>query len=102
MLLQERQDSAFFEDVLLAVGDRFILVKRVDDVWAEEDDNISFTFGAIVFAKGSADNGPFECRCYHPLFCFNPFGDVEGSLLREGHVHSAKDWPAVLEPVVAR
>ena len=36
------------------------------------------------------------------LLCFNQFGDVERSLLREGNVHSAKDWRAVLEPVVAR
>jgi len=35
--------------------------------------------------------------CYHPLFCFNQFGDVEQSLLRDGNVHSAKDWQAVLE-----
>ena len=27
---------------------------------------------------------------------------MEQSLLREGNVHSAKDWRAVLEPVVAR
>jgi len=27
---------------------------------------------------------------------------VEGTLLREGNVHSAKDWQAVLEPIVAR
>jgi len=52
--------------------------------------------------EGSAYNGHFECTCYHPLFCFNQFGDVEQALLREGNVHSAKDWRAVMEPVVAR
>jgi len=40
--------------------------------------------------------------CYHPLFCINRFGDVEFALLREGNVHSAKDWRMVLEPIVAR
>ena len=52
--------------------------------------------------EGTAYNGHFGCICYHPLFCFSQFGDVEGSLLRDGNVHSAKDWRAVLEPVVAR
>ena len=40
--------------------------------------------------------------CYHPLFLFNQFGDLERCLLRPGHVHSADDWRAVLAPVLAR
>ena len=52
--------------------------------------------------EGSAWNGHFECTCYHPLFCFNQFGDLERAMLREGNVHSADNWRAVLEPVVAR
>ncbi len=52
--------------------------------------------------EGSAYNGHFGCTCYHPLFCFNQFGDLEHCLLRPGNVHSAEDWRLVLEPVVAR
>ena len=52
--------------------------------------------------EGTAYNGHFECTCYHPLFCFNQFGDLERALLREGQVHSADDWRSVLEPVVTR
>jgi hypothetical protein len=52
--------------------------------------------------EGSAYNGYFGCDCYHPLFCFNQFGDVERAMLRNGNVHSAEDWRSVLEPVVAR
>ena len=63
------------------------------------DSSVSETYGE---QEGTAYNGHFGCTCYHPLFCFNQFGDVEQSLLREGNVHSAKDWRAVLEPVVAR
>jgi hypothetical protein len=63
------------------------------------DSSVSETHGQ---QEGSAYNGHFECTCYHPLFCFNQFGDVEGAMLREGHVHSAKDWREVLEPVMAR
>src|SRR5271155_5233468 len=63
------------------------------------DSSVSETYGD---QEGTAFNGHFGCTCYHPLFCFNQFGDVEQSLLRDGNVHSAKDWRAVLEPVVAR
>jgi len=49
--------------------------------------------------KARRTTGISRCTCYHPLFCFNQFGDVERTLLREGNVHSANDWRAVLEPV---
>src|SRR3954451_22396523 len=52
--------------------------------------------------EGSAYNGHFGCTCYHPLFVFNQFGDVERCALRPGNVHSADGWRAVLEPVIAR
>jgi hypothetical protein len=51
--------------------------------------------------EGSVWNGHFGCTCYHPLFLFNQFGDLERSLLRPGNVHSAEDWRLVLEPVIA-
>src|SRR5271169_19741 len=63
------------------------------------DSSVSETYGE---QEGTAYNGHFGCTCYHPPFCFNQFGDVEQSLLRDGNVHSAKDWRAVLAPVVAR
>jgi len=63
------------------------------------DSSVSPTHGE---QEGSAYNGHFGCTCYHPLFCFNQFGDVERAMLREGNVHSADDWRSVLEPVVAR
>ena len=53
-------------------------------------------------ARGHAYNGHFGCTCYHPLFLFNQFGDLERCSLRPGNVHSAHDWRDVLEPVVAR
>jgi hypothetical protein len=52
--------------------------------------------------EGSAYNGHFGCTCFHPLFVFNQFGDVERCALRPGNVHSAHEWRDVLEPVVAR
>ncbi len=52
------------------------------------DSSVSPTYG---HQEGSAYNGYFECTCYHPLFCFNQYGDLERALLRHGNVHSADD-----------
>ena len=50
----------------------------------------------------AAYNGHFGCVCYHPLFCFNQFGDCEGAMLRPGNVHSVHGWRQVLAPIAAR
>src|SRR4051812_22175883 len=63
------------------------------------DSSESPTYGE---QEGSAYNGHFACTCYHPLFVFNQFGDVERCTLRPGNVHSADGWRAVLEPVIVR
>jgi hypothetical protein len=63
------------------------------------DSNENPTYGE---QEGSTYNGHFTCTCYHPLFVFNQFGDVERCALRPGNVHSADGWRSVLEPVVAR
>jgi hypothetical protein len=63
------------------------------------DSSESPTYGE---QEDSAYNGHFACMCYHPLFIFNQFGDVERCVLRPGNVHSADGWRAVLEPVIAR
>jgi hypothetical protein len=47
-------------------------------------------------------NGHYECTCYHPLFVFNRFGDLERCTLRPGNVHSADGWRDLLDPVVER
>src|SRR5215210_1032151 len=63
------------------------------------DSSVSETHGE---QEGSAYNGHFGCTCYHPLFVFNQFGDLERCALRPGNVHSADGWRAVLAPVVSR
>ena len=63
------------------------------------DSSVSPTHGD---QEGSAYNGHFGCTCYHPLFLFNQFGDLERCSLRPGNVHSADGWREVLEPVVDR
>ena len=102
-----------FETEVLTQPRNLAELTRLSGIWIEElrerqpmrelildmDSSVSETYGE---QEGTAFNGHFDCTCYHPLFCFNQFGDVERTLLREGNVHSAKDWRAVLEPVVAR
>jgi hypothetical protein len=63
------------------------------------DSSVSPTHGE---QEMSVWNGHYECTCYHPLFVFNQFGDLERCALRAGNVHSADGWDAVLKPVVAR
>jgi len=73
--------------------------QRIEEIILDVDSSESPTHGE---QEGSAWNGHFGKTCYHPLFCFNQFGDLERAMLRPGNVHSAKDWRQVLEPVVAR
>jgi Transposase DDE domain group 1 len=63
------------------------------------DSSVSPTHGE---QENSVWNGHYDCTCYHPLFVFNQFGDLERCALRPGNVHSADGWEAVLKPVVAR
>ena len=73
--------------------------KLPDSIILDMDSSVSETYGQ---QEGSAYNGHFGCTCYHPLFLFNQFGDLERCLLRRGNVHSAKYWRRVLLPVIAR
>jgi hypothetical protein len=52
--------------------------------------------------EGAKYNGHYGSVCYHPLFCFNQFGDCEGAMLREGNVSSADSWRELLDPIVKR
>src|SRR5262249_15257309 len=63
------------------------------------DSSVSPTHGE---QEMSAWNGHYACTCYHPLFVFNQFGDLERCTLRPGNVHSADGWEGVLKPVVKR
>jgi hypothetical protein len=63
------------------------------------DSSVSPTHGE---QEMSVWNGHYECACYHPLFLFNQYGDLERCALRPGNVHSADGWMGVLKPVVAR
>ena len=63
------------------------------------DSSVSPTHGE---REDSVWNGHCACTCYHPLFVFNQFDDLECSALRPGNVHSADGWDGTLKPVVVR
>src|SRR3712207_4936576 len=90
-------------DVLMALSgtwiDREHQRRPPDGIILDMDSSESPTPGEQA---GSAWNGHFRCTCYHPLFLFNQFGDLECCALRPGNVHSAEGWREVLEPVIAR
>ena len=102
-----------FETELLATDDNLAALADLSGAWIDRvhrrrppkivvldmDSSVSPTYGE---QEGTAYNGHFACTCYHPLFVFNQFGDLERCKLRPGNVHSADGWRDVLEPVVAR
>ena len=102
-----------FETELLATDGNVEALADMNGVWIDKvhdrhpptkiildmDSSVSPTHGE---QEGSAYNGHFGCSCYHPVFLFNQFGDLERNSLRPGNVHSADDWEGVLKPVVVR
>ncbi len=102
-----------FETEWLATDDNLAALTVLSGVWIDRvhdrrppkmiildmDSSVSPTHGG---QEGTAYNGHFGCTCYHPLFVFNQFGDLERCALRPGNVHSADGWHEVLELVVSR
>ncbi len=102
-----------FETELLATDENLAALTELSGAWIDKvhdrrppkmiildmDSSVSPTHGEQA---GTAYNGHFGCTCYHPLFLFNQFGDLERCALRPGNVHSADDWESVLKPVVVR
>ena len=102
-----------FETEVLATDANVEALADMNGVWIDKvhdrhpptkiildmDSSVSPTHGE---QEGTAYNGHFGCTCYHPLFLFNQFGDLERCSLRSGNVHSADGWEGVLKPVVVR
>ena len=102
-----------FETELLATDANVEALAEMNGMWIDKvhdrrpptkiildmDSSVSPTHGE---QEGTAYYGHFGCTCYHPLFLFNQFGDLERCSLRPGNVHSADGWRDVLEPVVER
>ena len=84
-----------FETELLANDENLAALADLSGVWIDRvharklprmivldmDSSVSPTHGD---QEGTAYNGHFGCTCYHPLFVFNQFGDLERCGLRPG------------------
>jgi len=102
-----------FETKWLAVPENLAALTNLSGQWIDRvharrpprgivldiDSSVSPTHGE---QEMSVWNGHYECTCYHPLFLFNQFGDLERCSLRPGNVQSADEWDAMLKPVLAR
>src|SRR5499427_2755976 len=73
--------------------------RKLTKLILDMDSSVSETYG---HQQGTAYNGYFVCMCYHPLFLFNQFGDLERVMLRRGNHSSAKFWRRILLPVMER
>ena len=97
--LATEANLAALSDLSGAWIDRVHQRRPPDGIILDMDSSESPTHGQ---QEGSAWNGHFGSTCYHPLFVFNQFGDLERCALRPGNAHSAQGWQTLLEPVVAR
>jgi len=102
-----------FETEILSTNSNLTALMKLSGKWIDKvhqrqplkelildlDSSVSETYGK---QEGTAYNGHFECTCYHPLFLFNQFGDLEYAMLRRGNNASAKFWRQVLLPVIER
>jgi DDE family transposase len=84
-----------FETETLTQVDNLQELARMNTQWAEGAmaqtphqrvilDMDSSESPVYVQREGAAYNGHFKSVCYHPLFCFNQFGDCEGPYSEPG------------------
>ena len=87
-MLTDKANLAALADLSGTWIDAFHARRPTNVVVLDMDSSVSPTYGK---QEGTAYNGHFGCTCYHPLFVFNQFGDLERNTLRAGNVHSADD-----------
>jgi len=98
-ILTQEQNIDALASLSSAWVEKAVLLSNAKKVILDIDSSESPVYGS---QEGSAYNGFFESTCYHPLFCFNNYGDCEGAVLRPGNVHSADGWRKFLEPIVKK
>lgn len=107
------QTVSRFETEILTREENLVALANINHAWVSKAmratgtkkvilDMDSSEFPVHGSQEGSAYNGHFCSRCYHPILVFNQYGDCEGAHLRPGNVHSADGWRVLLEPIVER
>ena len=77
--LASDENSAALIDLSGQWIDRVHGRRPLKSIVLDMDSSVSPTYGD---QEGAAYNGHFACTCYHPLFVFNQFGDLERCALR--------------------
>jgi len=101
-----------FETEVLSIPDNRTALMNLSGKWIDRlhqkrpmkklvldmDSSVSETYGS----RGYRLQRTFRVHVLSSAILLQSVRDVEFALLREGNVHSAKDWRTVLEPIVAR
>ncbi len=88
----ERMDEMMFKWI-----QKVDQVRKIKRLTIDVDSSESPVYGA---QEGGAYNGYFRLTCYHPLFCFNQYGDCLKAKLRPGNVASADGYLEFIEPIL--
>jgi hypothetical protein len=88
----EKMDEMIFKGI-----EKVDKVRGVKTIILDLDSSESPIYGE---QEGGAYNGYFGLTCYHPLFCFNQYGDCLKVKLRPGNVHSADGCIDFVAPIL--
>jgi len=96
-ILTEGNNLEKLDEMLMNWISKVDALRGVKKIALDLDSSESPVYGE---QEGSAYNGYFGSKCYHPLFCFNQYGDCLKAKLRPGNVHSADEWLEFIKPVL--
>jgi len=96
-ILTERNNLDRMDEMLFKWIEKVDKVRGVKTIILDLDSSESPVYGE---QEGGAYNGYFGLTCYHPLFCFNQYGDCLMVKLRPGNVHSADGCLEFIEPIL--
>ena len=96
-ILTEGNNLEKLDEMLMNWIAKVDTIRGVKEIVLDIDSSESPVYGD---QEGSAYNGYFRSKCYHPIFCFNQYGDCLKAKLRPGNVHSADGYLEFIEPVL--
>ncbi|MFH1227141.1 MAG: IS1380 family transposase [Planctomycetota bacterium] len=96
-ILTEENNLTRMDEMLFKWIEKVDKARAVKTIILDLDSSESPVFGD---QEGSAYNGYFKSKCYHPLFCFNEHGDCLKVKLRPGNVYSSVGCLEFVEPIL--
>ncbi|MDI6788808.1 MAG: IS1380 family transposase [Planctomycetota bacterium] len=96
-ILTEKNNLERMDEMLFRWITKVDSIRSIRVIILDLDSSESPVYGE---QEGGAYNGYFRLTCYHPLFCFNQYGDCLKVKLRPGNVHSAEGALEFIEPIL--